>query len=286
MGLFIHDESHQGQNPESIPHQVIQSYKQATTILLTGTPVLSVAQQTINMLLNVVPRDFGLHTLPEILPSMDNDAMVLSLCKRLFAAWGLRRTRGIIGTSPGRIERIAMIKMAIAQEDHYEQTSTQYNSVTKQRVATCGDFLALLNGIPPEDCANKVYVLDKLLEYYAAQKNENFIVFTSHTTVIDSLYEYYEKFHDYTVAKIHGKLKIDRDAIIDRFQSGEIQLLISNYETIGTGINGFFVLVLTHKANFNCPMLNKNIWVITFRAQSTLPHFLHTQQIPFHPTHE
>ncbi|GAA0946078.1 DEAD/DEAH box helicase [Pseudonocardia zijingensis] len=259
-GLVVADEAQHVKNPASGTAQALRRLPSAARVALTGTPVENDLTELWSILDWTTPGLLG--TLAEFRarwadPIAEGDPALADRFARLIAPFLLRRRKsdpGIAPELPPKTETDRPVGLTPEQAGLYEAVVAE----TMERIARAdgmerrGLVLGLLTALKqicdhpalyakePDPVlagrSGKLELLDELLDTILAEDGAA-LVFTQYVAM-GRLLERHLRARGATVQFLHGGTPVpEREAMVERFQRGEVGVFLLSLRAAGTGLN-------------------------------------------------
>jgi len=258
--LVVADEAQHAKNPRSRTARSLRRIGHGVRLALTGTPVENNLSELWSILDWAVPGLLGpLETFRRTIAlpiERDGDRRATERLQQLVQPFLLRRTKtddGIAPELPAKIESDLVVPLTDEQVTLYRATteSVLTEVAGAQGIDRRGLILKLLTGLkqitnhpahylgepgPLDGRSGKLDALDDLLAN-AESAGESTLVFTQYVAMADLIVEH-QRVRGRRVAVLHGGLTVGaRQELVDRFQAGELTILVLSLKAGGTGLN-------------------------------------------------
>jgi SNF2 family DNA or RNA helicase len=258
--LVVADEAQHAKNPRSRTAKAIRQVKHGVRIALTGTPVENNLSELWSIIDWSVPGLLGpLETFRRTIAlpiERDGDRKATERLQRLVQPFLLRRTKtdeGIAPELPSKIERDVVVPLSDEQVTLYKATTEQVLAEVAgaEGIDRRGLILKLLTGLkqitnhpaqylgepgPLDARSGKLDALDELLST-ADAASESTLIFSQYVVMANLIVEH-QRVRGRRIAVLHGALSVKaRQDLVDRFQAGELQVLVLSLKAGGTGLN-------------------------------------------------
>ena len=258
--LVVADEAQHIKNPRSRSAKALREIQGVARIALTGTPVENRLSELWAIIDWVVPGLLGpLETFKRETATpieRDDDREAAMQLNGLVKPFLLRRRKtdpGIAPELPPKLERDVIVPLTPEQVTLYKATVDESLAEVDQAegIARRGLVLKLLTGLkqianhpaqflgetgPLADRSGKLEALDALLDT-AAENDEATLVFTQYVKMGELLVEHLHA-RGHSIEMLHGSQSIGaRQKLVDRFQAGELDVLVLSLKAGGTGLN-------------------------------------------------
>ena len=258
--LVVADEAQHIKNHRSATAIAMRSIPARSRIALTGTPIENRLADLWSILDWALPGLLGNHesfkrryALPV---ERDNSARAMARLNRRVAPFLLRRVKTdaeIAPDLPPKIERDVTVDLTDEQADLYRTVSQEHLAKIKMvdGFERRGHVLAMLTALkqvtnhpahylgqadPLADRSGKLTACETIVQHAVAQK-ERVLVFSQYVKMGRLLVHRFAEL-GYEVALLDGSLNPQaRQALVDRFQAGEIDVLVLSLRAAGAGIN-------------------------------------------------
>ncbi|MCP4957759.1 MAG: ATP-dependent helicase [Actinomycetia bacterium] len=258
--LVVADEAQAAKNPRSRTAKALRQIGSTARIALTGTPVENRLSELWSILDWAVPgllgplETFRRQTAAPI--ERDGDREATRRLARLIGPFLLRRKKtdpGIAPELPPKIERDLTVVLSPEQATLYKATVdvALHEVAEASGIERRGLVLKLLTGLkqitnhpaqflkesgPLEHRSGKLEALDELLAS-TTSNGEATLVFTQYVQMGRLITSFLSE-RSHRVEILHGSMTIAaRQSLVDRFQAGEIDVLILSLRAGGTGLN-------------------------------------------------
>ena len=258
--LVIADEAQHAKNPRSRTAKAIRQINHGVRIALTGTPVENNLSELWSIIDWSVPGLLGpLETFRRTMAlpiERDGDSKATERLQRLVQPFLMRRTKtdeGIAPELPDKIERDVIVPLSDEQVTLYKATTEQVLAEVAgaEGIDRRGLILKLLTGLkqitnhpaqflgedgPLDARSGKLDALDDLLAT-ARAAGESTLIFSQYVAMANLIVEH-QRIRGQRIAVLHGGLSVKaRQALVDQFQAGELQVLVLSLKAGGTGLN-------------------------------------------------
>ena len=258
--LVVADEAQHAKNPRSRTAKAIRQITHGVRIALTGTPVENNLSELWSIIDWSVPGLLGpLETFRRTIAlpiERDGDRKATERLQRLIQPFLLRRTKtdeGIAPELPAKIERDLIVPLSDEQVTLYKATTEQVlvEVAGAEGIDRRGLILKLLTGLkqitnhpaqflgetgPLDARSGKLDALDELLAT-ADAAGESTLIFSQYVAMANLIAEH-QQVRGRQIAVLHGGLSIKaRQELVDRFQAGELRILMLSLKAGGTGLN-------------------------------------------------
>ena len=259
-GLVVADEAQHIKNPRSRSAKALREIPGGARIALTGTPVENRLSELWAIIDWVVPGLLGplVRFKREIATPIerDNDTRATRELTQLVKPFMLRRRKtdpGIAPELPPKLERDVIVPLTPEQVTLYKAT-VEHSLVEvgeAEGIARRGLVLKLLTGLkqianhpaqflgepgPLAERSGKLEALDQLLGT-AREAGESTLVFTQYVKMGDLLVQHLAD-RGHSIEMLHGGQSVKaRQKLVDRFQAGELDVLVLSLKAGGTGLN-------------------------------------------------
>ena len=258
--LVIADEAQHAKNPRSRTARAIRQLSHGVRFALTGTPVENNLSELWSILDWSVPGLLGnLETFRRTIAlpiERDGDRGATERLQRLVQPFLLRRTKsdeGIAPELPDKIERDLVVPLSDEQITLYKAMteSVLADVAAAEGINRRGLVLKLLTGLkqitnhpaqylgesePLEARSGKLDALDELLST-ATAASEATLVFTQYVAMAKLIVSHQQR-RGQRIDLLHGGLSVTaRQALVDRFQQNELDVLVLSLKAGGTGLN-------------------------------------------------
>ncbi len=258
--LVIADEAQQMKNPRSRTARSLARLRSNARFAVTGTPIENRLSELWSLLDWSVPgllgslerfrRDIAL----PIERDLDRDAA--RRLGRLTAPFLLRRRKtdpGIAPELPPKTERNVVVPLTAEQVSLYRATTDEVLADVARNAGLVrhGLVLKLLTALkqitnhpahylgqtgPLDDRSGKLTALDELVDA-AIDGGESMLVFSQYVAMAELLAAHLDR-RGVDVGLLHGGLSTTaRQSLVDRFQAGELTVLLLSLRAGGTGLN-------------------------------------------------
>ena len=258
--LVVADEAQHIKNPRSRSAKALREIPGGARIALTGTPVENRLSELWAIIDWAVPGLLGpLQRFKREIATpieRDNDKRATRELSQLVKPFMLRRRKtdpGIAPELPPKLERDVIVPLTPEQVTLYKAT-VEHSLIEvgqAEGIARRGLVLKLLTGLkqianhpaqflgepgPLAERSGKLEALDQLLES-TRQAGEATLVFTQYVKmgelVVDHLGD-----RGHSIDMLHGGQSVkQRQKLVDRFQAGELDVLVLSLKAGGTGLN-------------------------------------------------
>jgi len=258
--LVVADEAQHIKNPRSRSAKALREIPGGARIALTGTPVENRLSELWAIIDWVVPGLLGpLQRFKREIATpieRDNDKRATRELSQLVKPFMLRRRKtdpGIAPELPPKLERDVIVPLTPEQVTLYKAT-VEHSLVEvgqAEGIARRGLVLKLLTGLkqianhpaqflgeqgPLADRSGKLEALDQLLES-ARQGGEATLVFTQYVKMGELVVQHLAE-RGHSIDMLHGGQSVKaRQKLVDRFQAGELDVLVLSLKAGGTGLN-------------------------------------------------
>lgn len=258
--LVVADEAQHIKNPRSRSAKALREIPGGSRIALTGTPVENRLSELWAIIDWVVPGLLGpLEAFRREIATpieRDNDLDAAHRLNQLVKPFLLRRRKtdpGIAPELPPKLERDVIVPLTPEQVTLYKATVDESLAEVAEAegIARRGLVLKLLTGLkqianhpaqflgeagPLADRSGKLDALVLLLDT-AVEGGEATLVFTQYVKMGHLLVEHLSA-RGHSVEMLHGSQSVGaRQKLVDRFQSGELDVLVLSLKAGGTGLN-------------------------------------------------
>ena len=258
--LVVADEAQNAKNPRSRTAKAIRQISHGVRIALTGTPVENNLSELWSIIDWSVPGLLGpLETFRRTIAlpiERDGDRKATERLQRLVQPFLLRRTKtdeGIAPELPAKIERDVIVPLSDEQVTLYKATTEQVLAevASAEGIDRRGLILKLLTGLkqitnppaqflretgPLDARSGKLDALDDLLAS-ADAAGESTLVFSQYVAMAN-LIVHHQQVRGHQIDVLHGGLSVKaRQQLVDRFQAGDLQVLVLSLKAGGTGLN-------------------------------------------------
>lgn len=258
--LVVADEAQHIKNPRSRSARSLREISAHARIALTGTPVENRLSELWAILDWVVPGLLGpLETFKRETATpieRDDNREAAQRLTQLVKPFLLRRRKtdpGIAPELPPKLERDVVVPLTPEQVTLYKATVDESLAEVGEAegIARRGLVLKLLTGLkqianhpaqflgeagPLADRSGKLDALGLLLDN-AAENNEATLVFTQYVKMGELLVEHLQS-KGHSIEMLHGGQSVKaRQALVDRFQDRELDVLVLSLKAGGTGLN-------------------------------------------------
>lgn len=258
--LVIADEAQFAKNPRSRTAKALRQLPSTARISLSGTPV----ENRLSELWSILD-----WSVPGLLPPLeefkrsyavpierDGDPAATRRLHQLITPFLLRRRKsdpGIAPELPAKTERNVIVPLTEEQISLYQATTTETLADIKDNdgITRHGLVLKLLTALkqitnhpahylgersPLPGRSGKLTALDEIIDA-AADEDEPILVFTQYVAMGELLCQHLDS-RGVGVGFLHGSQNIAaRTELVDRFQRGELPVLILSLRAGGTGLN-------------------------------------------------
>ncbi len=258
--LVVADEAQHAKNPRSRTAVALRKLNGTARLALTGTPVENRLSELWSIMDWAVPGLLGpletfRRTLAIPIEREGNPAATAKL-NSLVRPFLLRRRKidpGIAPELPPKTERDVVVPLTAEQVSLYKATVSEALEELKfnEGISRHGLVLKMLTALkqitnhpaqflgqegPLAARSGKLGALDELVGV-ARAAGESTLVFTQYVTMGKLLVEHLRT-RGVVVEMLHGSLGVKaRQALVDRFQAGEIEVLVLSLKAGGTGLN-------------------------------------------------
>ena len=258
--LVVADEAQHIKNPRSRSAKVLREIPGGARIALTGTPVENRLSELWAIIDWVVPGLLGpLQRFKREIATpieRDDDKRAARELSQLVKPFMLRRRKtdpGIAPELPPKLERDVIVPLTPEQVTLYKAT-VEHSLVEvgqAEGIARRGLVLKLLTGLkqianhpaqflgepgPLAERSGKLEALDQLLES-ARQAGEATLVFTQYVKMGELVVRHLAE-RGHSIDMLHGGQSVKaRQRLVDRFQTGELDVLVLSLKAGGTGLN-------------------------------------------------
>ena len=258
--LVVADEAQHIKNPRSRSAKVLREIPGGARIALTGTPVENRLSELWAIIDWVVPGLLGpLQRFKREIATpieRDDDKRAARELSQLVKPFMLRRRKtdpGIAPELPPKLERDVIVPLTPEQVTLYKAT-VEHSLVEvgqAEGIARRGLVLKLLTGLkqianhpaqflgepgPLAERSGKLEALDQLLES-ARQAGEATLVFTQYVKMGELVVRHLAE-RGHSIDMLHGGQSVKaRQKLVDRFQTGELDVLVLSLKAGGTGLN-------------------------------------------------
>ena len=258
--LVVADEAQHIKNPRSRSAKSLREIPGTARIALTGTPVENRLSELWAIIDWVVPGLLGpLETFKRETATpieRDDDREAALQLNALVKPFLLRRRKtdpGIAPELPPKLERDVIVPLTPEQVTLYKATVEESLAEVDdaEGIARRGLVLKLLTGLkqianhpaqflsepgPLADRSGKLEALDALLDT-ASQSGEATLIFTQYVKMGELLVDHLQS-TGHSIDMLHGSQSIGaRQKLVDRFQAGELDVLVLSLKAGGTGLN-------------------------------------------------
>ncbi len=258
--LVVADEAQHIKNPRSRSAKSLREIPATSRIALTGTPVENRLSELWAIIDWVVPGLLGpLETFKRETATpieRDDNREAAQRLNGLVKPFLLRRRKtdpGIAPELPPKLERDVIVPLTPEQVTLYKATVDESLADVAQAegIARRGLVLKLLTGLkqianhpaqflgepgPLADRSGKLEALGLLLDS-ASENAEATLIFTQYVKMGELLVEYLQA-RGHSIEMLHGGLTVKaRQKLVDRFQAGELDVLVLSLKAGGTGLN-------------------------------------------------
>ena len=258
--LVVADEAQHIKNPRSRSAKSLREIPHGVRIALTGTPVENRLSELWAIIDWVVPgllgplERFKRETATPI--ERDDDRDAAQRLHELVKPFLLRRRKtdpGIAPELPPKLERDVVVPLTPEQVTLYKATVEEslVEVAEAEGIARRGLVLKLLTGLkqianhpaqflgepgPLADRSGKLSALAALLDT-ASENGESTLVFTQYVKMGEMLVQHLGDL-GHSIEMLHGSQSIGaRQKLVDRFQSGDLDVLVLSLKAGGTGLN-------------------------------------------------
>jgi SNF2 family DNA or RNA helicase len=240
-------------------------------IALTGTPVENNLSELWSIIDWSVPGLLGpLETFRRTIAlpiERDGDRKATERLQRLVEPFLLRRTKtdeGIAPELPAKIERDLIVPLSDEQVTLYKATTEHVLAEVAgtHGIDRRGLILKFLTGLkqitnhpaqflhetgPLDARSGKLDALDDLLAT-ATAANESTLIFSQYVAMANLIVKH-QQVRGRQIAVLHGGLSVKaRQELVDRFQAGDLQILVLSLKAGGTGLN---LTAATHVVHYD-----------------------------------
>ena len=258
--LVVADEAQHAKNPRSRTAKAMREISTGVRIALTGTPVENNLSELWSILDWAVPGLLGpLATFRRTMAlpiERDGDPKATERLQRLVQPFLLRRTKsdeGIAPELPAKIERDVIVPLSDEQITLYRATTEQVLAEVagSKGIDRRGLILKLLTGLKQitnhpaqylgettalDDRSGKLDALAELLTT-AGAAGESTLIFSQYVAMAQLIVQH-QRARGRSIELLHGALSIAaRQELVDRFQRGDIEVLVLSLKAGGTGLN-------------------------------------------------
>jgi len=258
--LVVADEAQHAKNPRSRTAKAIRQISHGVRIALTGTPVENNLSELWSIIDWSVPGLLGpLEAFRRTIAlpiERDGDRRATERLQRLIQPFLLRRTKtdeGIAPELPAKIERDLIVPLSDEQVTLYKATTEQVLAevADAEGIDRRGLILKLLTGLkqitnhpaqflgetgPLDARSGKLDALDELLAT-ADAAGESTLIFSQYVAMAKLIAEH-QQVRGRQIAVLHGGLSVKaRQELVDRFQAGDLRILMLSLKAGGTGLN-------------------------------------------------
>ncbi len=258
--LIVADEAQNMKNPRSRTARAMRSLRGRSRFAVTGTPIENQLSELWSLLDWSVPGLLGPHerfrrdiALPI---ERDDDPRAARRLSRLTGPFLLRRRKsdpGIAPELPPKTERNVIVPLTAEQVSLYRATTDEVLADVRANdgIIRQGLVLKLLTALkqitnhpahylgqlgPMVDRSGKLAALDEILDA-AGDAGESALVFTQYVAMAELLVRHLAD-RGLDVGLLHGGLApAARQRLVDRFQTGELRVLLASLRAGGTGLN-------------------------------------------------
>ncbi len=258
--LVVADEAQQIKNARSRSARAIRGLRSNARFAVTGTPIENQLAELWALIDFSVPGLLGpldRFKREVALPiERDNDRQATWRLSTITAPFLLRRRKtdpGIAPELPAKIERNVIVPLTAEQASLYRATTEEVlaDVAANEGLVRQGLVLKLLTALkqitnhpahylsqtgPLADRSGKLEALDRLLDA-AAANDEATLVFTQYVAMAELLAVHLHE-RGIETGLLHGGLSpTARQVLVDRFQAGELGVLLLSLRAGGTGLN-------------------------------------------------
>ncbi len=258
--LVVADEAQYIKNPRSRSAKALREIPGGARIALTGTPVENRLSELWAIIDWVVPGLLGpLQRFKREIATpieRDNDLRTTRELSHLVRPFLLRRRKtdpGIAPELPAKLERDVIVPLTPEQVTLYKATVEHSLAEVGEAagIARRGLVLKLLTGLkqianhpaqflgepgPLAERSGKLEALDQLLET-ARDAKEATLVFTQYVKMGELVVQHLAS-RGHSIDMLHGGQSVGaRQKLVDRFQAGELDVLVLSLKAGGTGLN-------------------------------------------------
>ncbi len=258
--LVVADEAQFAKNPRSATAKALRQIPGRSRLALTGTPVENRLSELWSILDWTVPGLLGpLETFRRgisIPIERDGDPQATARLAATIAPFVLRRRKsdpGIAPELPPKLERDVIVPLTTEQVTLYQATTKEVLAALADNdgIARQGLILKLLTGLkqitnhpaqylgetsPLAGRSGKLAALDELIASEVSQ-GQSTLIFTQYVSM-GSLLVSHLRSQGVEIDLLHGGLSTKaRQALVDRFQAGNLPGLVLSLKAGGTGLN-------------------------------------------------
>ena len=258
--LVVADEAQYIKNPRSRSAKALREIPGGARIALTGTPVENRLSELWAIIDWVVPGLLGpLQRFKREIATpieRDNDKRATRELSQLVKPFMLRRRKtdpGIAPELPPKLERDVIVPLTPEQVTLYKATveCSLVEVGEAEGIARRGLVLKLLTGLkqianhpaqflgepgPLAERSGKLEALDQLLDT-TREAGEATLVFTQYVKMGELLVQHLAD-RGHSIEMLHGSQSVRaRQKLVDRFQAGELDVLVLSLKAGGTGLN-------------------------------------------------
>jgi SNF2 family DNA or RNA helicase len=269
--IVVADEAQHAKNPRSRTAKAIRQISHGVRIALTGTPVENNLSELWSIIDWSVPGLLGpLETFRRTIAlpiERDGDRKATERLQRLVEPFLLRRTKtdeGIAPELPAKIERDLIVPLSDEQVTLYKATTEHVLAEVAgtHGIDRRGLILKFLTGLkqitnhpaqflhetgPLDARSGKLDALDDLLAT-ATAANESTLIFSQYVAMANLIVKH-QQVRGRQIAVLHGGLSVKaRQELVDRFQAGDLQILVLSLKAGGTGLN---LTAATHVVHYD-----------------------------------
>ena len=258
--LVVLDEAQNIKNTSTHAAQVVGGLKTRHRLCLSGTPMENHLGELWSLFHFLMPGFLGSQTQFKLLfrgpIEKQGDAQRLDQLRRRVTPFMLRRTKSHVATElPDKVEAVSMVELSGKQADLYEtiRLTTEksvrealmnkglagsqiqiLDALLKLRQVCCDPRLLPMESARTIQQSAKLEHLMELLPEMLAE-GRRVLLFSQFTSMLE-LIEEELKARDLTWVKLTGQSQ-QRDALIERFTSGEVPLFLISLKAGGVGLN-------------------------------------------------
>jgi superfamily II DNA or RNA helicase len=259
--IVVADEAQAFKNPKSRTAKAMAVLGGQLRIALTGTPVENKLLELWSITSWVLPGYLG--TMAEFRRTYstpierDGDEGARGRLQRRIAPLLLRRRKtdpGIAPELPDKLERDVVVPLSKEQITLYKAVADQALEDLRSasdEISRQGMVLKMLTGLKQitnhpanylretEPLANRSGKLDALVELLAvaSDSGEGTLIFTQYVHMGNLIVDYCGS-QGFEIGFLHGGCSVkEREVLVERFQSGELRILILSLKAGGTGLN-------------------------------------------------
>ncbi len=260
FGAMVLDEAQHIKNPESQNAQSAQTIKARNRFVLTGTPVENSVRDLWSIMNFLMPGYLGTRSdfkerFEQSIQSDPGGPEQRRLVQRLKPFILRRLKKGVAPELPDKIEQVAYCELSGAQQETYkkllESTRRQVSELAstkdqnkarilmltallRLRQACCDLRLLGLPDLDAKEASAKLDLLDELLQE-ALDGGHRVLVFSQFVSMLHLIRD------QLTAAEtpfcyLDGSTA-DRQAVVDRFQTGEVPVFLMSLKAGGVGLN-------------------------------------------------